>query len=294
MRSRIVEYLNQSIGIDLFGWLIPTPPVIYAIAFLLVVWVFARRCQAVGLEKGVALDIGLSSGIAGIVMSRLVYVLFYQDNFPANFKSLLSAGGTASWGVYGGAFIGAYLLLRFKKRPVLQYLDVLAATLPLGTFIGRWSCFMHGCDYGTITGLPWGVRYPVGSPAHAAHVNNMLVDPTAQLSLPVHPNQIYLSLNALLIFGLVTWFWKRYRTRPGLTLGFYVAAYCTTRFLLEFFRDTPGSGLIPTLNPPQVICIIGVALSLLFIYGRSLHQNLKANSVNNLKINKNVGEQKHV
>ena len=294
MRSRIVEYLNLSAGVDIFDWLVPSPSVIYAVAFILVVVVFARRCKVSRLEKGIALDIGIWGGIAGIVISRLIYVILYQNGFPSNYKSLFSAGGTASWGVYIGALCGAYLFLRLKRRPVLKYLDVLASTLPLGTFIGRWSCFMHGCDYGNVAHVPWAVRYPEGTLAHAAHINDMLTDPTSQLSLPVHPNQIYLSLNALFVFILVTWFWNKYRSMPGMTLGFYGLVYCTSRFLLEFFRDTPGSGLISTLNLPQVMCIFGAAASFLFMVGRSFQENLMAEAIKNLKTNKHMEEQKYV
>lgn len=289
MRPRIVEYFDRALGLHVFGWIIPTPQVIYAIAFVVVVWMFARRCQAAGLEKGIALDSCITGGIAAMVMSRLVYVVFYMGNLPAGLKSLLSAGGTASWGVYGGALVGAYLYLRAKKQPVLKYLDILATVLPLGTFIGRWSCFMHGCDYGTITNVPWGVRYPAGSLAHAAHVNDFLIDPTSQLSLTVHPNQIYLSLNALVIFVLITWIWKHFRNRPGLTLGFYGLAYGCSRFLLEFFRDVPGTRLIPALNPPQVASTIVAASSLLLIMGILFSASTSRDRAGNLGINRNMG-----
>lgn len=264
MRPRIVEYLNNITGIDIFGWLVPSPPVIYAFSFVLVVIVFVRRCKTAGLEIRVALDIAFWGSICGFIFARLFYLFIYQQGGSLRPADMLSSGGTASWGVYAGVFTGAVLYLRLRKRRILPYLDIIAASLPLSTFVGRWSCFMYGCDYGTPTDVAWGVRYPFASKAFAAHFGDGLVTPDSQLSAAVHPNQIYLSLNAFVLFFLLTWFWKNYRSSPGLTFVFYLMAYGISRFLLDFFRDDAGAGLIPGVNLSQMMCIFSVSIGVAY------------------------------
>ncbi len=258
MRPRIVEYLNNITGIDIFGWLVPDPSVIYAFSFVLVVIVFVRRCKTAGLEIRVALDIAFWGSICAFIFARLFYLFIYQEGGSLRPADLLSSGGTASWGVYTGVFTGAVLYLLIRKRRILPYLDIIAASLPLSTFVGRWSCFMYGCDYGTRTDVAWGVRYPFASKAFAAHLGDGLVMPDSQLSAAVHPNQIYLSINALILFIIISRFWSNNRSKPGLTFAFYLTAYGISRFFLEFFRDDAGSGPISALNLPQTICLISI------------------------------------
>ena len=43
MRPRLVEYLNALFGTAAFEWLVPEPPVVYALAMLAVLWVMVRR-----------------------------------------------------------------------------------------------------------------------------------------------------------------------------------------------------------------------------------------------------------
>ena len=56
--------------------------------------------------------------------------------------------------------------------------------------------------------------------------------------LPVHPTQLYSSLNAFLLCGVIYLFWVKFgRKRPGLTSGLMLILYGVTRFFLEFVRD---------------------------------------------------------
>ncbi|HPD48049.1 MAG TPA: prolipoprotein diacylglyceryl transferase [Anaerohalosphaeraceae bacterium] len=56
--------------------------------------------------------------------------------------------------------------------------------------------------------------------------------------LPVHPTQIYASLNALALCGILFAFWRRFGAKyPGCTLGLMFLLYGPTRFVLEAIRD---------------------------------------------------------
>jgi len=56
--------------------------------------------------------------------------------------------------------------------------------------------------------------------------------------LGVHPSQLYSSLNAFVLTGVLFLFWRRFaKTVPGSTLAFMMIIYGISRFMLEFIRD---------------------------------------------------------
>lgn len=81
-------------------------------------------------------------------------------------------------------------------------------------------------------------------------------------SLPVHPTQIYSSINALLLC-LVTLAWFPYRRRDGEVFALLIASYAVTRFLLEVIRIDEGgfggTGLTISQNVSAAM-LIGVVL----------------------------------
>jgi len=265
MRPRLVDYLNETISIDIFNWIIPTPSIIYLITFLFLSLIFIRRCKKSAFDGNIAFGSALWGGIAAFMGAKLLYVILHLKSYVLLPSHIFAPGGTVSWGAYLGAVIGVTLYLRHKKQAVLPILDVLGSVMALAPFIGRWSCFLNGDDYGKITSVAWAVRYPKGSLPFAEHANDGIINYSSVLSAPVHPNQIYLSIGALLIFIIITRFWKNQRQNPGLTFGVYWIAYSILRFFLEFYRDEPGTVLISTLNFSQIMCLIFMVLSALFL-----------------------------
>lgn len=54
---------------------------------------------------------------------------------------------------------------------------------------------------------------------------------------PVHPTQVYSSINAFLLCGILYLYWKKFgRYRPGTTFSLMFILYGLTRFLIEFIR----------------------------------------------------------
>ncbi len=268
MRPRLVDYLNQLFGTSVFGWIVPTPSVIYPLALLVCAVVFVRRCRVSGLDTRTAVTASLVGSVGAFIGAKLFFVANNLEGYILLPSHLFAPGGTMSWGAYTGAILGLVLYLHHKREWSLRCLDVLGSCLGLGPFIGRWSCLLNGDDFGTITNVPWAIQYPAGSMPFAAHANEGLVSYHAALSAPVHPNQIYLSLNGLLLFILMSWVWKRYRHHQGLTFGLYCLLYGLLRFMLEFFRDEPLSSLIPQLNASQIFSLTAVGAGSLFLLYR--------------------------
>ena len=87
----------------------------------------------------------------------------------------------------------------------------------------------------------------------------------------MHPVQIYASLAGLLVFVVVSLFWRRFRERPGLTFAFYWLTYSALRFTTEFFRgDVPRYGALQ-LTQSQYLAALIMALAAGFLYRRAAH-----------------------
>lgn len=265
MRPTIVEYLNRTAGVNIFKWIIPSPSIVYIISFFVVALVFVKRCKQAGLDIRVSLYCVFLGGILAFIGSKLFYVALHLRSYISMPSHIFASGGSVSWGAYIGLILGIIIYLIYRRQPFLLYLDVLGSCLALGPFIGRWSCFLNGDDYGKITNVPWAVQYPYGSLPFAAHFHDGIISHTADLSAPVHPNQIYLSLSAFVIFIFMTRFWKKMRKFEGLSFCVYLGVYGILRFFLEFFRDEPGTALIPVLNFSQVMSLLVAGISFLFL-----------------------------
>jgi phosphatidylglycerol:prolipoprotein diacylglycerol transferase len=92
--------------------------------------------------------------------------------------------------------------------------------------------------------------------------------------LAVHPTQLYSSLNAFVLFGLVYLFWLKFgRRRPGYTLCLMLVLYAITRFFLEYIRDDNPfeyswwaiyKGGTVSQNMGIYMAILGVVLMVIF------------------------------
>jgi prolipoprotein diacylglyceryltransferase len=83
----------------------------------------------------------------------------------------------------------------------------------------------------------------------------------AAQSLAVHPVPVYLSLNGLVAFLLVSAIWRRWRHVPGVTLMAFWALYGATRFFWEFLRDPAAGGASSALSLPQWMALCAVVVA---------------------------------
>ncbi|WP_342641250.1 prolipoprotein diacylglyceryl transferase [Rhodoligotrophos ferricapiens] len=209
----------------------------YALAYivgLLFGWWFVRRLvSSPPLWNGAAplkpLDIDdmfLWAALGVILGGRAGYVLFY--NLPAFAEDPLEIfklwhGGMSFHGGFLGVIIAVLVFGWRRKVSGFTMLDLAAAGVPVGLFLGRIANFINGELYGRVTDMPWGVIFP---------------DPNAG-PLPRHPSQLYEGfLEGLVIFAVLVWLIYRWRalSRPGLCAGVFTAGYGIARIIVEFFR----------------------------------------------------------
>uniref|UniRef100_A0A7V0Z7Z7 Phosphatidylglycerol--prolipoprotein diacylglyceryl transferase n=1 Tax=candidate division WOR-3 bacterium TaxID=2052148 RepID=A0A7V0Z7Z7_UNCW3 len=268
MRPVIVETLNSYFQTEIFAWLVPNTKIIYTIAFVLVMVIFINRSSKIDLSKTYAFWSGIWAIAFGLVGSRIYWLLQHVSEVSKS-PSLILTGGTGSFGGYIGGTLGFMLSLRLYGTQVRKYMDAGASTLGLGIFIARWSCFLESCCFGKISSLPWAIRYPKGSIPYNAQLSEGLITSNLLASLPVHPVQIYDSLNGLLLFLLASWYWPRLRMKPGATFFLFWLTFCITRFGIEFLRGDKVRGFMGSLSIPQFFCLLSI-VPLTFIIWWSL------------------------
>jgi phosphatidylglycerol:prolipoprotein diacylglycerol transferase len=255
-----------------------TPVPIYAYGVMLgtslvVGWFIAMNLAGKdGIDQQEAGTIYMWTAVWSIIGSRL---LWYFTTPEAHWYDIpmVNQGGLVAYGGMIGGFLASVYCCRKRGIPLLQWADVAAPSVVLGTAITRIGCFMFGCDYGARTNLPWAVHFPGpnplaphGSPAWQHHVANYGLAQSATQSLGVHPTQLYESLVGLSLFALLMLI-RRYRTFSGQVFLGWVLGYGVLRSLIERYRDDDDRGVYNivgnlTLSTSQIIGVVSVVLGL--------------------------------
>ena len=162
---------------------------------------FLKRCKKISLNTYHASGIAIWASVAGLIGARVFYLV---QNFGYTLKHPETVfeinGATVSFGVYLGGIAGVILYSRLYKVVPWKYLDVGVSVLGLGPMIGRIACFLNGDDYGTVSTVPWAGPFRHGSYPFIDHVERGWITPMDDLSLPVHPVQLYGCVKGLALF----------------------------------------------------------------------------------------------
>jgi phosphatidylglycerol:prolipoprotein diacylglycerol transferase len=262
-------------GPPLVGAKLPVTSVpVYGYGFMLFIgftiggWAAARRARSVGLDGELMWDLALWVFLSGIVGARLFYIVQKRDQVfagvrePAEFfKRVINLpdGGLV---FYGGLILGIAAFFFFCRRRKLNPLllaDLVVPSVFIGLGFGRIGCLLNGCCYGDRCTLPWAIRFPNGSVPFQALLDRGFVDEAAAFSLPLHPSQIYSSLNAFLLAILTATYFK-YRHRDGAVLAVAWLAYPVTRFVIEYLRGDELGQFSTSLTISQLVSL-GMFLS---------------------------------
>jgi len=255
-----------------------------AIVFIIT---FYKRCNSFLLDKEHALNMIVWAFITAIIGARLFFVLQHIPDFIQNPALLLKLnGGTVSFGVYMGGIFGFVLYNKYYGLPIGRYLDIAASIMGLAIAIGRIGCFLVGDDFGTLTNVPWAVRFPQNSFSFRCHVQQGLIEPDALFDLPVHPVQLYESMSGLFLFILFSMLLKRQLFKPGVLFFMFWICYSVSRFLIEFYRGDADRGFIGPFSTGQLMSLIFIFISIICLYSfynlklklESIPENKKPNT----------------
>ena len=211
----------------------------------------------------------------------------------------IRAGGLTFYGGFILAIPCCIFYIVKHKLPLLKTMDIVAPVVMIGLGFGRIGCYLNGCCYGEICRPPFGAsltQFPYLSNPYVDQFNRSLLHPPdaliehnpdgsielkdwdtirregltslaeAQKSLPVQPTQLYSSITAFLLMGLLWAYW----TMPhldGRVFALMMLLEGPSRFILEMIRVEPPvvSG---HLGPIDISMSLSMVLGLLvFVAG---------------------------
>ena len=212
--------------------------VLLAAAYLLGLWMAARRARQAGLDANKVLDLGIWVIIAALVGAKALLFVVDFDQFTSSwqeFTTLLRSGGVFYGGLIAAVVVCIYQL-RKHKLPLWTSGDLFAPGIALGYMVGRLGCLMAGCCYGKPTDVCLGdhVHRP-GREPECRHAAQRAAASDAALRVaggPDHPRLLLLASS-----GAAAPF-------PGRTFWLFVLLYSVSRFVIEFYRgDDRGMSL---------------------------------------------------
>jgi phosphatidylglycerol:prolipoprotein diacylglycerol transferase len=233
---------------------IHTYGVMLALGFLLAIFVALREARRVGLDPNLVMDLAFYFLIAGLLGSRLFYVLGHWDGFRTHPMEIVMfwRGGLVFYGGLIFAFIVGVWYIKKHRLNFPKLADLIAPAIAIGQTLGRLGCFSAGWCYGSPAEVPWACTF--------SDQNSL-----APLGIPLHPTQLYESAATFLIF-LALIFMRRQDRFQGKLIWFYLLFYSVARFALEFFRGDPRGFLIPGyLSVSQAIGIPAFILAVVML-----------------------------
>lgn len=240
----------------------------------------------IGLLIGARVFAALVYDTSGLYWSKpwLIFWPFYNGRFVG------LQGMSYHGGVIGG-LSGYIIYCKVKKKNVLQWGDMLAASIPLGYTFGRLGNFINGELFGRVTTSSLGIVFPYAQKfstsldwvQDTAALIGMDISGMNMVNLPRHPSQLYEALFEGVVLWLVLWFIIR-KKKPfnGFVIASYMIGYGFVRFFIEYFRepdagmdfplqwgalDSPNYMMTSLLNfsTGQILCFIMIALGALFL-----------------------------
>jgi phosphatidylglycerol:prolipoprotein diacylglycerol transferase len=195
------------------------------------------------------------------------------DNLVAALN--IRSGGLTFFGGLILATVACLIYGAIRRVPLRLGMDVIAPCVMIGLAFGRVGCFMNGCCHGAECNVSWAVHFPYHSNAYLDQYDLGEVNPPPELmtldkkgkprlmtveeahadpgaaellrhkvpgvtaSLPVHPSQLYSSVNAFLIAGVLVAYFTT-QPAPGRVFALMMILKGLTRFILEMIRAEPA------------------------------------------------------
>jgi phosphatidylglycerol---prolipoprotein diacylglyceryl transferase len=232
----LVRFPIASIPVFSYGFML-------LLGFLAALYTAQRRGEREGVNPDLLFDMAFWLLVAGIVGARLWYLVQYGDEVFAGKSGLdlikaavnLSNGGIVLFGALLGGALAFFWFCRRHHLNALQLADIVMPSVFVGVGFGRIGCLLNGCCYGDRCEQPWGIVFPHESVPWRELVVRGFLDPSTPATFPLHPTQIYSSLNAFLIAWLLAAYFP-YRKHTGEVFALGCIIYPITRFLLELLR----------------------------------------------------------
>ena len=222
-------------------------------------------------------DIGIYSGIAGIVGARLWDVFFFDWAYYSHHLSEIFYVWQGGMAIQGGIVFGVgagIIYARRHKIDILALADIVAPAIILGQAIGRCANLLNGDAFGAPTGSNFGIIYPETTLAYHTY--------GAQ---PLWPAEVWEGQIDFVIFALLLIF-RAFPHAKGQAFSLYIMLYSLARFGLEFLRGDYANPVFLSFTSAQTTSLVAFILSFIFFIYCKITYSRQKKTVKS-KINKN-------
>ncbi len=222
-------------------------------------------------------DIGIYSGIAGVVGARLWDVFFFDWAYYSHHLSEIFYVWQGGMAIQGGIVFGVgagIIYARRHKIDILALADIVAPAIILGQAIGRCANLLNGDAFGAPTGSNFGIIYPETTLAYHTY--------GAQ---PLWPAEVWEGQIDFVIFALLLIF-RAFPHAKGQAFSLYIMLYSLARFGLEFLRGDYATPVFLSFTSAQTTSLVAFILALIFFIYCQITYSRQKKTVKS-KINKN-------
>lgn len=222
-------------------------------------------------------DIGIYSGVAGVVGARLWDVFFFDWAYYSHHLSEIFYVWQGGMAIQGGIVFGVGAGIIYAKRhkiDILALADIVAPAIILGQAIGRCANLLNGDAFGAPTGGNFGIIYPETTLAYHTY--------GAQ---PLWPAEVWEGQIDFVIFALLLIF-RAFPHAKGQAFSLYIMLYSLARFGLEFLRGDYATPVFLSFTSAQTTSLVAFILALIFFIYCQITYSRQKKTVKS-KINKN-------
>ena len=246
-------------GIDIYYY-----GIVMAIAVLTGVFFsnYVRKKCYPEISENDFFDVLFFSVISAFIGARLYYCLFsfsyYSNHLSAIFD--FRQGGLSIHGGLLFGFLVGITVAKFKKLPILKFLDLSVLGIILAQAIGRWGNFFNSEAFGRPTEIFCKLYIPI-SHRPLEYVNYEYF----------HPTFLYESILDVVVFLILFFVIKKLlKNIDGVMFCVYLILYSFVRILVEHFRidSILYFGKIPLPSVVSILIIVVASIFLFFIYRR--------------------------
>ena len=222
----------------------------YTLGFFNAFNFIGKRRVKLELTEKQAYDLCILIAVGVLIGGRLVEVIFYEWPFYSENLDLIPAlwlGGMASHGLLVGGLVAVWIFCRIYDKPFLMMTDLLSAPASFILGAGRIGNFIDGQILGSITDVPWAVKFPDAEGYR-------------------HPVVLYDGIKNLLIIPVLLLIFRRNPPR-GFVTGVFLFLYSFLRIPVDIFREYPTSLLgLATGQALNVVLSFGGLIVILIAY----------------------------
>lgn len=219
----------------------------YALGFFNAHLFLRRNRDRLGLSLRAVYDLTLCIVIGVLAGGRSLVVFSNEWSFYREHLSLIPGiwlGGLATHGLIIGGALGVFVFCLVHRQPFRPIFDALAIPAALILGCGRIGNFIDGQIVGSVTSVPWAVRFPEADGFR-------------------HPVVLYDGLKNFALIPLLLWVRGR-GVPPGRLAALFVLLYPALRVPIDLLREYPITLFgVPTGQTFNILmALLGAALLL--------------------------------